>query len=112
MQRESALRVALIVAGMHLSPQFGLSVERIEADGFEIADRIEMLLASDTPEAVAKSIGLGVLGFAQSYVRLRPTILLLLGDRFEMLLRDESLSDLEVAGPALEDAFLALTKNQ
>ena len=85
MQRESALRVALIVAGMHLSPQFGLSVERIEADGFEIADRIEMLLASDTPEAVAKSIGLGVLGFAQSYVRLRPTILLLLGDRFEML---------------------------
>ena len=49
-----------------------------------VDDRIDMLLSADTPEAVAKSMGLGVIGFAQSYRTLRPDILLVLGDRFEM----------------------------
>lgn len=78
------LRLHLIVAGMHLSPEFGLTVEAIEADGFEIGERVPMLLSSDTPEAIAKSMGLGTIGFAQSYARLRPDLLLVLGDRFEM----------------------------
>ena len=78
------LRLHLIVAGMHLSADFGLTVRAIEADGFAIGDRVEMLLASDTPQAIAKSMGLGVIGFAESYTRLRPDILLVLGDRFEM----------------------------
>jgi UDP-hydrolysing UDP-N-acetyl-D-glucosamine 2-epimerase len=79
------LELRLLVGGMHLSPEFGNTVTDIESDGFEIAAKIEMLLSSDSPEGVAKSIGLGVLGFAQAYARERPDLLLLLGDRFEML---------------------------
>lgn len=84
-QDDPDLHLHLIVAGMHLSPEFGLTVRAIEQDSFEIGDRIEMLLSSDTPEGIAKSTGLGVIGFAQAYSRFRPDILLVLGDRFEML---------------------------
>lgn len=84
-QGDPGLTLHLFVAGMHLSPEFGLTVRAIEADGFEISDRIEMLLSSDTPEGIAKSTGLGVIGFGQAYARFRPDILLVLGDRFEML---------------------------
>ena len=83
-QEHPELRLQLVVSGMHLSPEFGFTVQAIEADGFEIADRIEMLLSSDTPEATAKSMGLGMIGFAQTYARSRPDLLLVLGDRFEM----------------------------
>jgi UDP-hydrolysing UDP-N-acetyl-D-glucosamine 2-epimerase len=69
---------------MHLSPEFGLTVRIIEEDGFEIGDRVEMLVASDSPEAIAESMGQGTIGYAQSYARFRPDILLVLGDRFEM----------------------------
>lgn len=82
---EPDLRLSLIVAGMHLSPEFGLTVKAIEADGFEIAERVEMLVSGDTPAAIAKSIGLGVMSFGQAYAHLKPDLLLLLGDRFEML---------------------------
>ena len=84
-QEDPDLRLYLIVAGMHLSPEFGSTVQTIEQDGFQINERIEMLLSSDTPEGIAKSVGLGVIGFAQAYARFRPDILLVLGDRFEML---------------------------
>ncbi|HKC62901.1 MAG TPA: UDP-N-acetylglucosamine 2-epimerase [Pyrinomonadaceae bacterium] len=83
-QADTELGLRLMVSGQHLTPEFGLTVKAIEAHGFEIAERVEMLLASDTPEAVVKSIGLGVMGFAQIYARSRPDILLVLGDRFEM----------------------------
>ena len=83
-QEDPDLRLHLYVAGMHLSPEFGLTVRAIEADGFEIRDQVEMLLSSDTPEAIAKSMGLGTIGFAQAYARSRPDILMVLGDRFEM----------------------------
>jgi len=83
-QEDPDLRLHLIVAGMHLSPEFGLTVRAIEQDGFEISERIEMLLSSDTPEGIGKSMGLGTIGFAQAYARFRPDILLVLGDRFEM----------------------------
>jgi UDP-hydrolysing UDP-N-acetyl-D-glucosamine 2-epimerase len=79
------LSLRLIVAGAHLLPQFGMTVDAIKADGFEVAERIEMALASDSPEAVAKSVGIGVTGFAQSYANDRPDLLLVLGDRYEML---------------------------
>ncbi len=77
------LELLLIVSGTHLSPEFGLTVEAIEADGFEIAERVAMLLSSDTPEGIAKSMGLGTIGYGQALARLRPDILVLLGDRFE-----------------------------
>lgn len=79
------LRLQLIVSGSHLSRDFGSTVSAIEADGFEIAERVESLLASDTPSGVAKSIGMGVIGLAQTYARLQPDLLLLCGDRFELL---------------------------
>ena len=78
------LRLHLIVAGMHLAPEFGLTVDSIVSDGFEVGDRVEMLLSSDTPEGISKSVGIGVAGYAQVYARLRPDVLLVLGDRFEM----------------------------
>jgi GDP/UDP-N,N'-diacetylbacillosamine 2-epimerase (hydrolysing) len=81
---DADLRLHLVVSGMHLSPEFGYTIKEIEADGFEINDRVEMLLSSDTPEGVAKSIGVGTIGFAQSFARDQPDILLLVGDRFEL----------------------------
>jgi UDP-hydrolysing UDP-N-acetyl-D-glucosamine 2-epimerase len=84
-RQDPDLKLHLIVTGMHLAHQFGFTVKEIQQDGFEIGDRIEMLLMSDTPEGIAKSLGIGVMGFAESYARFRPDILLVLGDRFEML---------------------------
>jgi UDP-hydrolysing UDP-N-acetyl-D-glucosamine 2-epimerase len=78
------LQLQVLVSGMHLSPEFGLSLRAVEADGFEISEKIEMLLSSDTPQGIAKSMGLGIIGFAQAYERRSPDILLVLGDRFEM----------------------------
>ena len=78
------LELRLFVGGMHLLPEFGSTVDAVEGDGFAIAERVEMLLASDTPEAISKSTGLGVVGFAQAYARSRPDVLMVLGDRFEM----------------------------
>jgi UDP-hydrolysing UDP-N-acetyl-D-glucosamine 2-epimerase len=82
---EPTLELHLIVTGAHLSPRYGMGVTLIEAEGFPIADRIEMLLPSDTAEAIATSIGMGVKGFAQSLSTRRPDILVIMGDRFEML---------------------------
>lgn len=76
---------ALIVAGMHLAPEFGRTVSLIEADGWPIAERVEMLLSSDSPQGLATSIGLGVAGFAQVFARRGLDLLVVLGDRFEML---------------------------
>lgn len=84
-QKDSELDLYLMVSGMHHSPEFGMTVRDIESDGFTIGDQFEMLLSSDSPEGVAKSVGLGTVGFAQSFSRFRPDILLVLGDRFEML---------------------------
>ena len=84
-QGDAELQLALFVTGMHLAPEFGLTVKGIEADGFDIAAKIEMLVSSDTPEGIAKSIGLGLIGFAQAYSTCRPDILIVLGDRFEMM---------------------------
>jgi UDP-N-acetylglucosamine 2-epimerase (non-hydrolysing)/GDP/UDP-N,N'-diacetylbacillosamine 2-epimerase (hydrolysing) len=79
------LQLQIIATGMHLSPEFGLTRQHIEADGFTIAEKVEMLLSSDTPTGIAKSIGLGVIGFADALNRLQPDMLVLLGDRFEIL---------------------------
>lgn len=74
----------LYVTGMHLSREFGYTIDTIQAEGFRVDERVEMLLSSDTPEGIAKSMGLGTLGFAQAYARCRPDLLIVLGDRFEM----------------------------
>jgi len=79
------LRLQVIAAGMHLSPEFGLTYKTIEADGFTIDAKVELLLSSDSPVGVAKSMGLGVIGFADALDRMRPDILVLCGDRYEVL---------------------------
>ena len=79
------LNLRVLVSGMHCSPEFGSTEKEIEKAGFEIFERVETLVSSDTPTGIAKSIGLGVLGFAQVFSRYRPDILVLLGDRFDML---------------------------
>jgi len=75
----------LIASAMHLSPEFGLTVREILDDGFVIDERIEMLLASDTCVGVTKSMGVGLIGFADAYHRLKPDVVVILGDRFEAL---------------------------
>jgi UDP-hydrolysing UDP-N-acetyl-D-glucosamine 2-epimerase len=81
---EPELQLQVIASGMHLAPEFGYTADMIEKDGFTISDRVETLLASDTPESVGKSMALGVAGFAQVFARSRPDIVVVLGDRFDM----------------------------
>ncbi len=83
-RKDPALDLRLVVSGMHLSAQHGSTVRAIEEDGFDIAERIEILLSSDTPQGISKSVGLGVIGFAQLFDRWRPDIMVVVGDRFEM----------------------------
>ena len=79
------LDLKLIVMGSHLSPEFGLSAREIQKDGIAIAASVETLLSSDTDIGMAKSIGLGVLSLADQLGRMRPDILLLIADRYEIL---------------------------
>lgn len=79
------LQLQIIATGMHLSPEFGLTYQQIEVDGFNIDAKLETLLSSDSPIGIAKSIGLGVISFADALARLKPDILVVLGDRFEIL---------------------------
>lgn len=83
-QSHPQLELQVIATGMHLSPEFGSTYREIEEAGFEIDARVEMLLSSDTSTAVTKSMGLGVIGFADAYERLSPDIVVVLGDRFEI----------------------------
>ncbi len=84
-QADDDLQLQLIATGMHLSPEFGLTYRTIEDDGFTIDSKVEMLLSSDTPVGIAKSIGLGVIGFADALAQLQPDLLVVLGDRYEIL---------------------------
>ncbi len=75
----------LIVTGAHLSPEFGLTVQAIEADGLPIAERIECLLSSDTDVAMGKTLGLATISFTEALDRQRPDLLVVVADRYEML---------------------------
>ncbi len=77
------LELQIVVTGMHLSPEFGLTYKEIENDGFVINRKVEMQLSSDTPTGITKSTGLGVVGFADVFADIRPDILVILGDRYE-----------------------------
>jgi GDP/UDP-N,N'-diacetylbacillosamine 2-epimerase (hydrolysing) len=83
-QDDSLLTLQVIATGSHLSPDFGLTYREIEQDGFRIDRKVEMLLSSDTPVGIAKSMGLGVIGFADALAELKPELLVVLGDRFEI----------------------------
>ncbi|RUM49232.1 MAG: UDP-N-acetylglucosamine 2-epimerase (hydrolyzing) [Hydrogenothermus sp.] len=84
-KKDKDLKLQIVASGMHLSPEFGLTYQEIEKDGFKIDEKVEMLLSSDTPLGISKSIGLGVIGFTDALQRLKPDITVVLGDRFEAL---------------------------
>lgn len=120
-QSSDALKLQLIVSGMHLAPSFGETWKEIVSDGFRIDERVEMLLASNTPTGVIKSMGLGMIGFADALERLRPDAVVLLGDRFEALAMAQACAVMripvahihggEITEGAYDDAFRhAITK--
>lgn len=83
-RKSTTLDLQLIVTGAHLSPEFGLTVNAIEEDGLHADRKVEILLSSDTGVGISKTMGLGIIGFADALDQLRPDLLLVLGDRYEI----------------------------
>lgn len=83
-QDSELLDIQVVVTGMHLSPEFGNTIQEIQQDSFYIDRKVEMLLSSDTSVGVTKSIGIGIISFAEVFEDLQPDLLLLVGDRFEI----------------------------
>ena len=83
-EKESTLKLQLVVTGTHLSPEFGLTYKIIEKD-FKIDKKVEMLLSSDTSVGISKSMGLAQISFSELFKELNPDIVIILGDRYEML---------------------------
>lgn len=84
LQADEAVNLQVCVTGMHLSPEFGLTYKEIEAAGFSIDEKVEMLLSSDTSVGISKSVGLGVISMSEVLAKLKPDIVFILGDRFEI----------------------------
>ena len=80
------LELQLVVTGMHLSPEFGLTYKEIEADGYPVTDKVEMLLSSDTSVGITKSMAVALMGFGECFERLKSDMIVILGDRYEMLM--------------------------
>ena len=78
------IELQIIVTGMHLSTQFGSTVDVVEQDGFRISEKIDMAIFGDTSKDITRSLGVGVIGFADVLDRLRPHIMVVLGDRYEV----------------------------
>ncbi|MFQ5456323.1 MAG: UDP-N-acetylglucosamine 2-epimerase [Nitrospirota bacterium] len=83
LKRDDDLCLQIVATGMHLSPEFGLTYKEIVKDGFRIDEKVEMLLDSDSETGISKSIGLGIIGFTDAFCRLKPHLVMILGDRFE-----------------------------
>jgi len=81
---EPSLTLQIIATGMHLSAKFGNTYQEIEGDGFAIDRKVQMLTGSDTPVGIAKSMGNGLIGFADALNELKPDLIVVLGDRFEI----------------------------
>jgi len=84
LQDDPEIDLQVVVTGMHLSPEFDLTFRSIENAGFLITKRIEVLLSSDSPVGISKSMGLGMISFSEAFAELQPDIILVLGDRFEI----------------------------
>lgn len=81
---DPAFDLQLVVTGMHLAPGFGNTVQEIENDGFSISSRVDMQMSGGTPAEIARSVGLGVIGLSDALEQLKPDIVVILGDRFEI----------------------------
>ena len=84
-QKNREFQLQVFVSGMHLSKEFGFTYKEIEKDGFSIDEKVEILLSSDTPVGISKSIGLGLISYSETLTRLDPYHIIILGDRFEAL---------------------------
>ena len=84
LKQDSDIRLQIIATGMHLSPEFGLTYAAIEEAGFTIDRKLEVLMSSDTSIGISKTMGLGMISFAEAYADLNPDLILVLGDRFEI----------------------------
>ncbi len=84
-QNDPELQLQIVATNMHLSPEFGLTYREIEKDGFTIDKKVEMLLSSDTAVGTTKSVGLGMISFADAFEDLNPDLIVILGDRYEMI---------------------------
>lgn len=83
--KDKELQLKLVVTGMHLSYEFGLTYKEIEKDGFIIDEKIESVVSSDTSSGVSKSMGLTMIGFADYFARKKTDLVIVLGDRYEIL---------------------------
>lgn len=83
-EADKDLELQLIATGMHLSAEFGLTYKEIEKD-FKIDKKIDILLFDDTPIGISKSMALAQVGFAEAYEELKPDIVVVLGDRYEIM---------------------------
>lgn len=79
------VKIQVIATNMHLSPDYGMTVNEIEKDGFSVDCRIDSLLSGDSPAATVKSMGLTQIGIADAFARMQPDLVVILGDRYEML---------------------------
>jgi GDP/UDP-N,N'-diacetylbacillosamine 2-epimerase (hydrolysing) len=84
-KRDQFLDLKLLVTGAHLSKEFGLTYKSIEDDGFTCDEKVEMILSADTPVAICKSMGLGMIGISEALMRIKPDLFVILGDRFEIM---------------------------
>lgn len=84
-EKSAELELCLLVTGTHLVPEYGMTVGEIEQDGYPIAEKIDVLLASDTPVSVSKTMGMAMISFAEVFERHKPDCLVVLGDRYEIL---------------------------
>jgi GDP/UDP-N,N'-diacetylbacillosamine 2-epimerase (hydrolysing) len=115
LKMNSCFELQIVVTGTHLSNEFGLTYKEIEQDGFTISEKIESTLSSDTPISISKSIGLVFISFAEVYARLKPDLIVVMGDRYEIFaavasahvsrIRVAHLSGGEVTIGAMDEAF-------
>ena len=85
LKEDDSVELQIIATNMHLSPEFGMTVKEIEDDGLKVDRKVEMLLSSDTAVGTVKSMGLASIGLADAYAELDPDLIVILGDRYEML---------------------------
>ena len=85
MDMDSQIDVRVVVTGAHLSPEFGMTINEIKEDGVRVDKEIDILLSSDTPAAISKTMGLAMIGFADYFAESKPDALMVLGDRYETL---------------------------
>tara|TARA_B100001057_G_C22853551_1_gene951901 strand:- start:1530 stop:2693 length:1164 start_codon:yes stop_codon:yes gene_type:complete len=85
LKKDKNFSLKLLVSGMHLSNEFGLTYKTIETDGFKCDEKIEMVMSSDTTEGICKSIGIGIISYGEALKRIAPDWLVILGDRYESM---------------------------